>query len=75
MEPVTCRWVRAQLTVAQHLYTRCITGLRVTPVSSKAVDVATQADIGLSREPDETSACEERRRPTPSSRRPLARNQ
>jgi len=40
MEPVTCRWVRAQLTVAQDLYTRCITGLRVTPVSTKAVDVA-----------------------------------
>jgi len=37
---VTCRWVRAQLTVAQDLFTRCITGLRVTPVSTKAVDVA-----------------------------------
>src|SRR5262249_38491781 len=40
MEPVTCRWVRAQLTVAQDLFTRCICGLRVTPVSTKAVDVA-----------------------------------
>jgi len=40
MEPVTCRWVRAQLTVAQDLFTRGITGLRVTPVSAKAVDVA-----------------------------------
>jgi transposase InsO family protein len=40
MEPVTCRWVGAQLTVAQDLFTRCITGLRVTPVSTKAVDVA-----------------------------------
>lgn len=40
MEPVTCRWVRAQLTVAQDLFTRCILGLRVTPVSTKAVDVA-----------------------------------
>jgi transposase InsO family protein len=40
MEPVTCRWVRAQLTVAQDLFTRCIAGLRVTPVSTKAVDVA-----------------------------------
>jgi transposase InsO family protein len=40
MEPVTCRWVRTQLTVAQDLFTRCITGLRVTPVSTKAVDVA-----------------------------------
>lgn len=40
MEPVTCRWERAQLTVAQDLFTRCIVGLRVTPVSTKAVDVA-----------------------------------
>jgi putative transposase len=40
MEPVTCRWVRAQLTVAQDLFTRCVVGLRVTPVSTKAVDVA-----------------------------------
>jgi transposase-like protein len=40
MEPVTCRWVRAQLTVAQDLFTRCITGLRVAPVSARAVDVA-----------------------------------
>jgi transposase InsO family protein len=40
MEPVTCRWVRTQLTVAQDLFTRCVVGLRVTPVSTKAVDVA-----------------------------------
>jgi transposase InsO family protein len=40
MEPVTCRWVRTQLTIAQDLLTRCITGLRVTAVSTKAVDVA-----------------------------------
>jgi transposase InsO family protein len=40
MEPVTCRWVAAQLTVAQDLFTRCVLGLRVTPVSTKAVDVA-----------------------------------
>jgi hypothetical protein len=40
MEPVTCRSVRTQVTVAQDLFTRCITGLRVTPVSTKAVDVA-----------------------------------
>jgi transposase InsO family protein len=40
MEPVTCRWVRTQLTVVQDLFSRCITGLRVTPVSTKAVDVA-----------------------------------
>jgi transposase InsO family protein len=40
MEPVTCRRVHAELTVAMDLYSRCITGLRVTPVSTKAVDVA-----------------------------------
>lgn len=40
MEPVTCRWVRAQMTVAQDLFTRCIVGMRVTAVSTKAVDVA-----------------------------------
>ncbi len=40
MEPVTCRWVAAQLTVAQDLFDRCVLGLRVTPVSTKAVDVA-----------------------------------
>ncbi|MFJ9889497.1 integrase [Streptomyces sp. NPDC091287] len=40
MEPVTCRWVQAELTVAMDLYTRCVTGLRLTPVSTKAADVA-----------------------------------
>jgi hypothetical protein len=32
--------VAAQLTVAQDLFTRAVVGLRVTPVSTKAVDVA-----------------------------------
>ncbi|MEU7327987.1 Mu transposase C-terminal domain-containing protein [Streptomyces parvus] len=40
MEPVTCRWVRCELTVAMDLYSRCIVGLRLTPVSTKSVDVA-----------------------------------
>jgi transposase InsO family protein len=40
MEPVTCRWVQAELTAAMDLYSRCITGLRLTPISTKAVDVA-----------------------------------
>lgn len=40
MEPVTCRWLKAQLTVAQDLFDRQILGLKVTPVSTKAVDVA-----------------------------------
>ncbi|AIV37716.1 Mu transposase C-terminal domain-containing protein [Streptomyces sp. CCM_MD2014] len=40
MEPVTCRWVPVQVTVAQDLFSRCIVGLRVTACSTKAVDVA-----------------------------------
>ncbi len=40
MEPVTCRWVQCELTVAMDLYSRCICGLRLTPVSTKSVDVA-----------------------------------
>ncbi|MFF2505938.1 integrase [Streptomyces sp. NPDC058067] len=40
MEPVTCRWVQCELTVAMDLYSRCIVGLRLTPVSTKSVDVA-----------------------------------
>ena len=40
MEPVTLRWVQAELTIAMDLFTRCILGLRVTPVSTKSVDVA-----------------------------------
>jgi len=40
MEPVTCQWVQCELTVAMDLYSRVITGLRLTPVSTKSVDVA-----------------------------------
>ena len=40
MDPVTLRWVQAELTAAMDLYDRCVTGLRLTPVSTKAVDVA-----------------------------------
>ncbi len=40
MEPVTCRWVQCELTAAMDLYSRCICGLRLTPVSTQAVDVA-----------------------------------
>ncbi|BDZ42462.1 integrase/transposase [Paraoerskovia sediminicola] len=40
MEPVTLRWVKVQLTAAMDLYSRCIVGLKVTPVSTKAIDVA-----------------------------------
>ncbi|MGV9713698.1 hypothetical protein ACWDTI_23895 [Gordonia sp. NPDC003424] len=41
MEPATRRWVQCQLTIAMDLYTRAVVGLSVTPVSTKAVDVAT----------------------------------
>ncbi len=40
MEPVTLRWVGAELTIAIDLYSRCIAGLRLTPMSTKSVDVA-----------------------------------
>jgi hypothetical protein len=40
MDPVTLRWVQAELTVAMDLYGRCVPGLRLTPVSTKAVDAA-----------------------------------
>ena len=40
MDPVTLRWVQCELTAAMDLYDRCVTGLRLTPVSTKAVDAA-----------------------------------
>jgi transposase InsO family protein len=40
MNPVTLRWVQAELTIAMDLYDRCVTGLRLTPVSTKAIDAA-----------------------------------
>jgi transposase InsO family protein len=40
LDPRTMRWVQAEITAAMDWYTRCITGLRVTPVSTKAVDVS-----------------------------------
>ena len=40
MEPLTLRWVSVELTIALDLYTRCIVGLRLSPVSTKAVDAA-----------------------------------
>jgi transposase InsO family protein len=39
-DPLTLRWVQAELTVAMDWYTRCITGIALTPVSTKAVDAA-----------------------------------
>lgn len=40
IEPVSKNWVPVELTVAQDLYTRCILGLRLSPVAAKATDVA-----------------------------------
>ena len=40
LDPKTLKWVRVELTVAMDWYTRCIVGLRLTPVSTKAVDAA-----------------------------------
>jgi len=40
MEPVTLRWVGVELTVAMDLFDRCVLGLRLTPVSTKSIDVA-----------------------------------
>jgi transposase InsO family protein len=40
LDPMTLRWVNCELTVAMDWYTRCIVGLRLTPVSTKAVDAA-----------------------------------
>ncbi|MFJ4513355.1 helix-turn-helix domain-containing protein [Streptomyces sp. NPDC088816] len=39
-DPMTLRWVQAELSVSMDWYTRCITGIRLTPVSTKAVDVS-----------------------------------
>ncbi|WP_282837529.1 integrase [Microbacterium flavum] len=38
--PVTGKWVCADLTVAMDLHSRCILGLRLTPGSTKSIDVA-----------------------------------
>jgi transposase InsO family protein len=40
MEPVTLRWMRCELTIAMDLYSRCVTGLRLSPASTKSVDAA-----------------------------------
>ncbi|MGI8808339.1 MAG: integrase [Acidimicrobiales bacterium] len=40
MESLTLRWVKLELTIALDLLTRCIVGLRLSPVSTKAVDAA-----------------------------------
>ncbi|KZS67291.1 transposase [Mycobacterium kansasii] len=40
LDPVTLQWVQAELTIGMDWYTRCVTGIRLTPVSTKSVDAA-----------------------------------
>jgi transposase InsO family protein len=40
LDPVTLRWVRVELTVSMDWYSRCITALRLTPLSTKSIDIA-----------------------------------
>jgi transposase InsO family protein len=40
MDPQTLRWLGVDLTVGMDWYSRCITGLRLTPVSTKAIDAS-----------------------------------
>lgn len=40
VDPVSLEWLPLELTVIQDLYSRCILGLTVTPVSTKAIDFA-----------------------------------
>ena len=47
MEPLTLRWVNLELTVALDLYSRCVVGLRLSPVSTKAVDAGLILDEAL----------------------------
>jgi transposase InsO family protein len=39
-DPFTLKWVQAELTVSMDWYDRCICGLRLTPISTKATDAA-----------------------------------
>lgn len=40
LDPVTLRWVQAELTIGMDWYTRIPTGIRVTAVSTKSIDAA-----------------------------------
>lgn len=40
LDPITLRWLQAELTIGMDWYTRCVTGVRVTPVSTTSVDAA-----------------------------------
>ena len=40
MDPLTLRWIGVELTIAVDLFSRCVVALRLSPVSTKAVDVS-----------------------------------
>lgn len=40
LDPFTLQWVQAELTIGMDWYTRCVIGIRLTPVSTKSVDAA-----------------------------------
>jgi transposase InsO family protein len=40
MDAVTLRWVAVELTIAVDLFSRCVVALRLSPVSTKAVDAS-----------------------------------
>ena len=40
MEPVSCRWVNVELTVAMDVHSRAVTGVTLRPVAAQSVDVA-----------------------------------
>jgi len=40
LNPVDGRWVRVDMTFALDLYSRCMLGMRLTPVSTKSIDIA-----------------------------------
>ena len=40
MDPVTLRWVGVELTIAVDLFSRCVVALRLSPVSTKALDAS-----------------------------------
>ena len=68
MEPLTLRWVSVELTIALDLYTRCIAGLRLSPVSTKAVDAALVLYEAIT--PDSGGSTARRDPPLPGGCRP-----
>lgn len=40
LDSITLRWVQAELTIGMDWYTRCVIGVRLTPVSTKSVEAA-----------------------------------